>query len=357
MKILFLEPFYGGSHKDFADGLVRHSAHDMDLVTLPPRFWKWRMRGAALEFYRRIPDLGKYDAVLASDMMDLTDFMALYRGKCPPVVLYFHENQLSYPLAPGEKRDFHLGFTNVVSAFAADRVLFNSQFHRDCFFDAARKLARQMPDGKPGWLVDALEEKSRILYPGCRFSATAPKDLGGTDPLIVWNHRWEYDKNPDAFFAALDRLKAENVPFQLAVLGEQYDKSPAVFQTAKRAFRDELVAWGYAPSREDYLGWLKKGRIVVSTAVQENFGISVVEAVRHGCFPLLPRRLSYPEIMPASLHPGVLYDNEDQLVAQLKRLLGRPTDFQGDREILSDYCSRYSWEILSIQYDNIFNKI
>ncbi|MGD9334817.1 MAG: DUF3524 domain-containing protein, partial [Desulfobacterales bacterium] len=39
MKFLFLEPFFGGSHKDFAQGLVSHSRHRIDLVALPARFW------------------------------------------------------------------------------------------------------------------------------------------------------------------------------------------------------------------------------------------------------------------------------------------------------------------------------
>ncbi|MBW2579340.1 MAG: DUF3524 domain-containing protein, partial [Deltaproteobacteria bacterium] len=38
MKFLFLEPFYGGSHRDFADGWIKHSRHRFDLFTLPARF-------------------------------------------------------------------------------------------------------------------------------------------------------------------------------------------------------------------------------------------------------------------------------------------------------------------------------
>jgi hypothetical protein len=41
LRFLFLEPFFGGSHKDFAQGLVSHSRHKIDSVTLPARFWKW----------------------------------------------------------------------------------------------------------------------------------------------------------------------------------------------------------------------------------------------------------------------------------------------------------------------------
>ncbi len=357
MNILFLEPFYGGSHKDFADGFKAHSSHDITLKTLPPRFWKWRMRGAALEFLRQVPDMSQYDVIFASDMLDLTDLLALGGPDMPPVVLYFHENQLSYPLAPGEKRDFHLGFTNLISALAAHRVIFNSQVHLDAFIKEARKLCKKMPDGKPGWMVDQILRKAQVIYPGCRFPAGPVSSLGGEEPLIIWNHRWEYDKNPGDFFRALAQLKGEGVPFSLALLGEQYDKSPPEFETAKTLFRDELLTHGYAPSREAYLSWLKRGRVVVSTAVQENFGISVVEAVRMGCFPLLPHRLSYPEIMPASAHDAVLYSHGEELVSKLRELLLKPELFQGVRHILSDHCGRYSWEILSKQYDKMFKKI
>ena len=191
-----------GVHKDVAQGFAEYSRHEVEILSLPPRFWKWRMRGAALEFIRRIKNIASYDLIFATDMMDLTDFKGLAGPDCPPVLMYFHENQLSYPLGPHEKRDFHLGFTNIVSALAADGVVFNSKFHRDDFLKAARILIKQMPDVRPGWMVDAIEEKARVIYPGCRILGDASKiGVNDTDPpLVIWNHRWEYDKKPRGLF-------------------------------------------------------------------------------------------------------------------------------------------------------------
>jgi hypothetical protein len=53
LTFLFLEPFFGGSHREFARGLVAHSRHQIDLLPLPARFWKLRMRGAALYFIKK----------------------------------------------------------------------------------------------------------------------------------------------------------------------------------------------------------------------------------------------------------------------------------------------------------------
>ena len=69
MRILFLEPFFGGSHRDFAEGLAANSGCRVDLLTLPPRFWKWRMRGAALHFVRKIADLSVYDGLLPAGVV------------------------------------------------------------------------------------------------------------------------------------------------------------------------------------------------------------------------------------------------------------------------------------------------
>ena len=65
--------------------------------------------------------------------MSLADLKALWGAPCPPAMLYFHENQFSYPLGPGEERDFQYGFTDITSALVADRILFNSHTHHRAF--------------------------------------------------------------------------------------------------------------------------------------------------------------------------------------------------------------------------------
>lgn len=359
MKILFLEPFFGGSHKNFALGFKAHSSHEVTLVTLPDRFWKWRMRGASLYFVNQVRDFSAFDVILTTDMMDLTDFISLAGKDLPPVVMYFHENQLSYPLEPGQERDFHLGFTNIVSAFAADRVLFNSHFHLNEFMDAATGLIRRMPDFKPQWMMATIRKKARVVYPGCQFEA-AGTDAGcpkANPPLIIWNHRWEYDKNPALFFKILGRLKEKNIPFSLALLGEKSEKFPLVFSRAQEQFKQEIKVYGYVDSRETYLSWLKKGAIVVSCAIQENFGISIVEAVRSGCLPLLPDRLSYPEIMPEDCHARVLYQTEEDLEKKLMAMLVHARDNIPLQKRLSSEMESFSWDHMAGQYDGELGKI
>ena len=136
MRILALEPWYGGSHRTFLDGLSKNSRHQIDSVTMSARFWKWRMHGGAVTMARKAGQMYKTekpDLIFASSMVNLPAFLALTRGHLDgiPVVMYMHENQLTYPLPEGKERDHTYGYINYLSCLAADHILFNSQFHYD----------------------------------------------------------------------------------------------------------------------------------------------------------------------------------------------------------------------------------
>ena len=62
MRILFLNPFHGGSHAAVAEGYARHSRHQVELLTLSiAGGWRWRMRGAAVTFARMLRDLPRHE--------------------------------------------------------------------------------------------------------------------------------------------------------------------------------------------------------------------------------------------------------------------------------------------------------
>ena len=135
LRILALEGYDGGSHAQFLDGLIAHSGHHFTRMSLPARKWKWRMRGAAIYFARQLSDAEEYDVIFTSDMTAVADLRALLPGslKAKPIVCYFHENQLTYPLPDESDRDYQYGFTNITSCLAADAVWFNSRYHLDSF--------------------------------------------------------------------------------------------------------------------------------------------------------------------------------------------------------------------------------
>ena len=128
MRVLALEPYYGGSHRRFIDGWIARSQHQWDLHTLPARKWKWRMRHSAVTFGAHVEQAaagGAWDAVWCSDMLNLAEFRALVpEVVCRlPAIVYFHENQLTYPVRFAKERDYQFGMTNITSALAARQVL------------------------------------------------------------------------------------------------------------------------------------------------------------------------------------------------------------------------------------------
>jgi glycosyltransferase involved in cell wall biosynthesis len=97
--------------------------------------------------------------------------------------------------------------------------------------------------------------------------------------------------------------------------------------------------------------------VVVSTALQENFGIAVVEAAACGCLPLLPHRLSYPELLPADLHPALLYANTADLTNKLGAVLSRPERFAEQRNRLRGHMRRFAWPNCIAAYDGYFQEV
>lgn len=353
LSILALEAFYGGSHRDFLDGWIRHSRHQFQLLTLRDQFWKWRLRGSALYFLDQMRGM-RPDLIVTSSMTaaaDLQAMMPLALGRRVPLIYYSHETQLDYPVSEGEKRDRGFGFLNLTSMLASDGVFFNSRTHLDRFLEQLPTFLQAMPDAHPLWTVEAIRTKAEVQHPGIDWEGirAVPCERPPGPPIVLWNHRWEHDKNPQEFFQALFRLDDEGVPFRLAILGENYVEGPPIFAEAKARFGDRILWWGYRPSRAEYYRALRASDVVISTARQENFGLSVVEAIAAGCHPILPRRLSYPELIPEAAHEEILYPNHRGLVDRLRRVLRDP---DGTRRDLSAPMERFSWRDRARAFDD-----
>ncbi len=363
LKITLLEPFYGGSHRAVALGWQAHSRHDIGIIGLDARFWKWRMRSAAFEFAKRVRDNDeKPDLFFVGSMMDVAHFRALTGDMSTPVITFFHEAQASYPWPGGEtpERDYQYLVTDIASAAASDRVAFNSHTLRRDYLAGCREFISRMPDHRPLWLLDEIEKKSTVLTLGVEFGDIdrLPEREGadGGEPVILWCHRWEYDKNPEGFFRVMRSLKEKGLGFKLIVAGTRTDKWPGVFDSIREDLAERIIHWGGVGDRGKYLELLGKSDYVVSTANHETFGLGMVEAAYAGAHPLAPNRLSYPEVFPPAIHANCLYDDEagdgGGVEAKLTRLLTGEEERLGARK-LKEAFAKFDWRVKADDFDQV----
>ena len=316
----------GRSHRCFYEGYQRHSAHDVKIWSLPPKVWKWRMRGSAYHFAERAERaLGegvRPDVVLASDYLNVADWRAIAPaafGRVPTAV-YFHENQLEYPEATERAvgAGFPFAWINLSSALAADEVFFNSRYHRELFLRRVELALSKMPDAVPSRLSKRLAERSDVFPVGIDFDAGAPPavdDAEGLEssPTILWNHRWEYDKGPGLLLDIAEAASQSDVVFN--VVGQQFRQRPDVFDRLEARLRERgaLGAWGFIEDRQAYRELLATCDIALSTADHDFQGLAVMEACLLGCTPLVPDRLAYPEWFPETFR----YRDAQEAVAML----------------------------------------
>jgi len=304
MRILLLSAYDAHSHRRWRQGLVAAFPEwQWTVLTLPPRFFSWRVRGNSLSWaYAARETLEQpYDVLIATSMTDLSALKGLVPKLAGvPALVYCHENQFAYP-DRSDRQTIEPKVTSLYALLAADRVVFNSAWNRDSFLAGARALLQLMPDAVPDGVVESIADKSCILpVPLEEHWFEKQSEAANNDGpfTLVWNHRWEYDKAPERMFGALLGLHAAGLDFRVHVVGQQFREQPPVFAEMYPLLKDHIGAWGMVEADTDYQRLLRQSHVVLTTALHEFQGLAVLEAVASGCIPLAPDRLAYPEFIP-----------------------------------------------------------
>ena len=370
--VIVVEPWLAGSHRSWAEGLVTHAGRPerpVRLVGHEGRVWRWRMRGGSLTLAeavaRVVAEHGQPEALVVSSHVHLPALLgALRRVVDPsvPVAFYLHESQLLFPVGPSQQPSEEFATVQWLGMAAADEVWCNSAFHRDVLLAALDPFLRGSPDESHHHRLASVAARTHVLPVGIegarlrRVPSPQPSaGEGDLPPLVLWNHRWDHDKNPEQFIGVLRALAQHGVPFRVAVVGENRRVDPRELVEAQRDLGDRIDTWGWV-DREAYEMLLRRSDVVVSTARHEFFGVAVVEAMAAGAVPLLPRRLSYPELVPAELHDAVLY--RGQLFDRLRSILG---DLPGARArvagLADTMTSRFDWSVVGPQYGSAVDRL
>ena len=364
LNIVLVEPFFSGSHKSWAEGYQHHSQHNISIISLKGIYWKWRMHGGAITlakmFNNHIEEEGLPDLIIVTDMLNLPVFESFANINNIPIVSFFHENQLTYPWSTqdrdkAKKRDHHYGFINYTTALRSDKVMFNSRFHKDSFINALKTFLKQFPDHNELSNIDVIAEKSVVSYLGLDLQKFNEYKVSNDNevPIILWNHRWEYDKNPKEFFECLQKIKSQGIPFKLVILGEQFETEMPVFSDARENFSDDIIHMGYCESFKEYATWLWKANILPVTINQDFFGGSIMEAVFCNTYPLLPKRLTYPELFDDTMNKNNFYNDQENFLDKTKQVL---INQELSNYSLKKIAQKYDWVNIAPKYDLIMHE-
>ena len=355
MKIFIASSYHSGSHRAWAEGYAAHSAHEVHLVTLPGSFWQWRLTGGFVELAAGIEEaanrLGRPDVILATSLVDVAGLRGMVSSRLGsvPTALYMHENQITYPAISRSRTERNYGLINWTSLIASDAVAFNSAFHRSALMEALPAFLNEFPDERQHRFLDAVEEKAIVLPVGCDLDGIT---LGDKDdpPLVLWNHRWDPDKDPSFFIRVARRVASAGVEFRIALTGERFVKQRPDHDESIAALGELVIVDDYLV-RDQYLDVLSRATVIMSTALQEFFGVSVVEGMAAGAFPILPDRLVYPERIPDEFVDRMLYRSEDGAIELLGAALQSVSETQEIGAAMRSGVDQYAWPVVAATYD------
>ena len=91
------------------------------------------------------------------------------------------------------------------------------------------------------------------------------------------------------------------------------------------------------------------------TSIHDFFGASVVQAMYCETNPLLPKRLAYPEHIPAKAHDQFFYNDSDDLLQRLRGLLLN-IKLKSNYDV-RDFVSQYDWGHQTQVYDDLLENL
>ncbi|XP_064442546.1 tRNA-queuosine alpha-mannosyltransferase isoform X6 [Mirounga angustirostris] len=354
MSLLIVEPFYGGSHKQLVD-LLQEELEDCVLYTLPAKKWHWRARTSALYFSQNIPISEQYRILFASSVLNLTELAALRPdlGKLKKI-LYFHENQLIYPIKKCQERDFQYGYNQILSCLVADVVVFNSVFNMESFLTSIGKFMKLIPDHRPRDLESIIRPKCQVIYFPIRFpdvSRFMPKHKpthlqkilslkgnGGTAPSLALPFQQEQKgsenllKNSNSESGPCNAAPQENLGSSLT---QESDWRTCDSSDNSSSHHQEKIQ-NAAFNPRDILGGIDDPQRPLHIVWPHRW----LEAVYCGCYPLCPKDLVYPEIFPAEY----LYSTPEQLSKRLQIFCKRPDIVR--KHLYKGEMTPFSWAAL-----------
>ena len=357
LSILALEPYYGGSHRAVLDGLVAHIDAEWDTAHAARAQVEVAHAGRGDHHGRTgalsVGSARRFDLVFASTFVNLAEWRGLVGSRLAsvPAIVYFHENQLVYPNRHTAEWDFQFPLTNITSALSAERCLFNTRVESGPLPGRDSGLPRPVPRSstQTGRRDDRREVRGPPPALRSRGLRRRTGDAGAAMPRSCGRTGGSTTRIPRSSSPRLER-SLPRVSTSRSPSRARHSRTSRSRSCAPRRSSATGSCISASPRPEPSTrGLLASSDVAVSTAINEFFGIAMIEAAYAGCFPLVPDRLAYPEIYPAQMR----YGSSEQLVALLRSLVADRPAAGLARELVEPY----TIETLAPRYGQVFERV
>lgn len=196
---------------------------------------------------------------------------------------------------PNDPATHSRGLLQIIGTIAADAVAVNSEHTRTMMVESFGKVLSEDR-------IRKILDKTTLHRFGLVDEPLLSKEVREYEkPVVVYNHRMELYKQPDKTADVLRELRDAGYDFEVWLtqhIGQSSSKMPA----------DRLVG---DPDYDTYIDNIAVPAINTINSKHETFCISMLDSMALGHLPVVPNRVTFPEIVPDG-YPFVFESTSEQ---------------------------------------------
>ena len=112
----------------------------------------------------------------------------------------------------------------------------------------------------------------------------------------------------------------------MIIVGKKYSQYPKIFDEANIKLKDEIIFNGYCESRQEYISKIRQSNILPVTSNQI-FWYKYYGSYLCGNYPVLPERLTYPELFDIENNHDIFYKNDKEFERKLIQVIENINNF------------------------------
>jgi len=247
----------------------------------------------------------RFDVIHAHDWLTFLAGLEARRGSGRPLAAHVHATELD---RAGEHGDPFVTRIERVGLEGADRVI------------AVSAYTAEILRGRYG----VPRERIRVVHNAidARVPGPSPTRAATRDPVVLFAGRVTWQKGPEHFVDAAQLVARELPGVTFVVAGSGDRLIPTVERAAALGIADRFVFTGFL-DRPALERLYEEADVYVMPSVSEPFGLTALEALRHGTPVILSRHAGVSEVIPDVLR--VDFDDPRELASKiLSVLLFRP---------------------------------